>query len=104
MATTLQIKSQIASKFNITPDTMMFTRQFEQVAAGEAPKPSPWISYWNNEQRFRVAMHDDVAKQIKANPTIDTLAYKVETVPATASREAYTRFVLIIPTNVELTF
>lgn len=81
--------------------TLMLVRQMEQ----EHPEvPTVWLSHWDNDNRIRVTMHDDVLKTIKANPERADLALKSEIVPATAERKEYKRFVVITPLNVEATF
>lgn len=69
-------------------------------------KDTVWLSAWNNKARKRVTMHEDVLKAIKSEPNFNRLAVKEEVVearPATAdkpAREAYTRYVVITPTNI----
>jgi len=93
------IKSQIAAKAGIALPTLMLSRQKD-----ESGTEQPWLSHWDNDKRVRITMHDDVANKIKATPDFDGLAFKEEVVPANAERAAYTRFVVITPTSVVMTF
>lgn len=93
------VKQQIAAKAGIQLPTLMLSRQ-----KNEAGEEQPWLSHWDNEKRVRITMHDDVANTIKGDPTFDGLAFKEEVVAATNERAAYTRFVVITPTSVVMTF
>lgn len=93
------VKQQIAESTGIQLPTLMLSRQKDENAV-----PQPWLSYWDNDKRVRITMHDDVANKIAANPTFDGLAYKKELVAAKGERAEYTRFVVITPTSVVHTF
>lgn len=94
-----QIKAAIASSANISLPSLTLVRQFD-----EAKVPQPWVSHWDNDHRVRITMHEDVLKQIQANPEKAGLAFKKEEVLATQTRAAYTRFVIITPLHIEATF
>lgn len=93
------LKAAIAEKAGIKLPTLMLVRQLEEGTSN----PTPWLSHWDNDKRVRITLHEDVAKQIATTPTMDKLAFKYEVVPATPEREAYSRFVIITPTTVEMT-
>lgn len=95
------LKSAIAAKSGASLPTLMMVRQMEQ---DDATKPTPWLSHWDNDTRSRIAMHEDVFNLLKANPLIDTLAYKVAVKDATPETLAYTIYTVIIPAKVEGTF
>ena len=60
--------------------------------------PQPWVSHWDDTNRVRVTMHDDVYNIIVADKSFDKLAYKTSTVtPTDASKLPYTRIVIITP-------
>lgn len=88
--------------------TLMLVRQLEPIPEGAPidfkPVPTQWVSHWDNEKRIRVTMHEDVLKVLKANPSKNDLAIKKQEVLASDTREAYTRYVVIVPANVEATF
>jgi hypothetical protein len=92
-----EIKADIAKHDNIIIGSMPIQQQFEDV---ECTKPQPWFSYWNNDARLRVSMHQEVFEAIKADKSLNKLAYKREIVPAKADRPSYVRYVLIIPRNI----
>jgi hypothetical protein len=95
-----QIKADIAAKTKAPLTTLTMVRQLDQTTE----KPTEWLSHWDNDNRIRVTMHQDIFNEIKANPAKEGLAVKREDVPATDSRAAYTRFVVITPKNIEGTF
>jgi hypothetical protein len=102
-----EIKAEISLKAGIPSiGTLSLSRQFAEDSTPENPKPTEWLSYWNNEHRVRVIMHEDVAKQIATTPNFAALAVKpMEIVqPEDASKPPYKRFIVITPTNVEFTF
>lgn len=92
------IKLAIAKKAGIDLPTLALVRQMEE----DNITPTPWLSHWDNDNRVRIVMHEAVAKAI--TPTLDTIAFKYELVEATQTRAAYSRYVVIIPTSVEMTF
>jgi hypothetical protein len=93
------LKQQIATKAGIQLPTLMLSRQ-----KNEEGEEQPWLSHWDNDKRVRITMHDDVANKVKAEPAFDGLAFKEELVAATPERATYTRFVVITPTSVVMTF
>jgi hypothetical protein len=94
------IKTQIAQENSIALPHLVMVQQFEE----DGKTPAPWVSHWDNEKRLRITMHSDVFNRIKENPTDAGLALKKEVVPASAEREAYTRYVVITPQNIVGTF
>jgi hypothetical protein len=78
---------------------LMLVRQIN----AETAEPTPWVSHWDNDRRVRVTMHEDVLNQIKQNPDRLDLAYKTQPVTS-EGKQPYTRYVVIIPANVEATF
>lgn len=64
----------------------------------------PWISHWDNTNRVRVTMHDEVFNKIKENRDFDQLALKTEVVQATEERAEYTRHIVITPKQLLATF
>lgn len=64
----------------------------------------PWVSHWDNANRVRVTMHDDVFNAIKANPAFDLLAVKDAKVVETPGKAPYTRYVIITPKQLLATF
>ena len=93
------LKTAIAAKAGISLPTLMLVRQVD-----ENHVPQPWLSHWDNDSRVRITLHEDVAKAAATTPELDKLAFKYEEVPAEGERAAYKRFVVIIPTTVEMTF
>lgn len=41
-------------------------------------KPTEWLRYWNNKDRFAVVMHQDIVARIKENPNGTKYALKHE--------------------------
>lgn len=70
----------------------------------------PWLSHWDNVNRVRVTMPEEIFSMLKQNAAIEGLAYKYEQIaskPATATTAAtaaYHRFVIITPKDIEGTF
>lgn len=98
------IKSAIAKAANIQLPNLMLSRQLDITNNNE---PTEWLSHWDNENRVRVTMHQDVATKIKDDPTFNGLSYKKEVVAAhevagVGTIAEYTRFVVINPTSVEM--
>lgn len=83
--------------------TVMFTRQTDKL-----DQPTEWVSHWDNDKRIRVSMHRDVMGKIKADPNRTDLALKpaeiVNNTPEAleAGKKPYTRYIIIVPNNVEL--
>lgn len=105
-----ELKQAISAKAGIPVTTFTFIRQFAQGEDGNSDqtKPTEWVSHWDNDNRVRVTMHQDVMNTIKSNPAV-ALAFKYEEIPANGTpglvgyRAAYRRFVVITPANVEFT-
>lgn len=93
------VKAAISQREGINLQTLMLVRQLN-----EQNEPQPWLAHWDNDKRVRVIFHEEVAQKIKAEPTMNNLAFKYEEVPATDTRAAYKRYVVITPTSVEMTF
>lgn len=99
------VKTQIGKENNTVINHLVMVQQFKLDDSGkETEIPSEWVSHWDNDNRIRVTMHQDVFNKIKANPTDAGLALKKEVVPAKEGREAYTRYVVITPQNIVGTF
>lgn len=93
-------------------------RQYNKVIAkegdlnkdGSAAKPgdeievkSEWLSHWDNAGRVRVVFHEEIANKLKANPLMGGLALKpMEVVAAHGTVAEYRRYIVIMPTNIEL--
>ncbi len=93
------LKLAIAAATGISLPTLMLSRQIDLNNVEQ-----PWLSHWDNEKRVRITMHEDVANSIKANPTMETLAYKIEQVAEHEAVKPYTRVVVITPSSVIMTF
>lgn len=99
-----EIKTLIGSKLGITLGTLSMVRQFDQDPLDPTKTvASSWVSHWDNDHRVRVTMHEDIMAAIKADPTKADLAFKYEAVKP-ADKQAYHRFVIITPKDVEATF
>ena len=94
-----QIKEAIALNMGIKLPNIILVRQYD-----EDKEPQPWVSHWDNDNRVRITMHDEVYLRIKADVTKPGLAFKKQVLEATSERAAYTRFVIITPANVVDTF
>lgn len=97
----VDIKAAIAAKTGFPLPHLTMVRQMEQ---DKPEEKTEWLSHWDNDNRVRVVMHQDILESIKANPEMATLAFKYEEVPETTDRAAYKRFVVITPKNIEATF
>lgn len=100
-----QIKAAISAVTGHPLPFLQFTTQLDQ-----DKNPTPWVSHWDNINRIRVTMHEEVLKAIKDDLTFSGLAYKIEQVqpePDATTGEAkspYTRIILITPKNIVGTF
>lgn len=95
-----QIKTQIAATTGRPLPVLQLVRQF----AEDGETPQEWVSHWDNDNRIRVTMHEDILKTLKEDKDFDGLAVKHDSVPAEGERMAYERFVVITPRNIEATF
>lgn len=95
-----QIKQEISQKTGATLVALNMVRQLEE----DKVTPTEWTYHWDNSKRLRIAMHDDLLKQLKASPERNDLAYKTTAKEATTETEAYTIYTVIIPKNLEATF
>lgn len=115
------IKTQIATEQSISLPTLEMVRQFNQVPDPNDPtkmldEKAPWLSHWDNTNRVRVTMHEDVLARLKADPNANGLALKsykaldgkmlpyeiVEShVSNGANIDRYIRYVVITPANIE---
>ena len=95
-----QIKTEIATKCKVQLPNLVMVRQLN-----EQKEPTEWLSYWDNDSRLRITMHEEVFGKIKADPKNFTgMAIKKELVAATEDRDAYTRVIIITPKNIEAVF
>lgn len=94
-----QIKQELNAKTGVNFPSLSMVRQFDEEGVKQ-----PWLSHWDNDNRVRVVMHEEVFDAIKADASKSDLALKKEVVEATETRPAYTRFVVITPKNIEGTF
>lgn len=94
------IKAEIAKQTGANLSTLMLSRQKHP----ETGVDQPWLSHWDNDKRVRITMHDDVANKIANDLNFEGLAFKKEVVAKTDERAEYTRFVVIVPTSVVMTF
>lgn len=100
--TIADIKSAINAEMNSSITNLLLQVQKEQVAGSTVLAPTDWYSHWDNAFRIRVTMHKDVLLAIKSNPLRGDLVSKKQVVDATATRAAYTRYVVVIPAEVAL--
>jgi len=95
-----QIKAEIAAKCGVAVPNLVMVRQLT-----EDKQPTEWLSHWDNDNRIRVTMHEDVFKKIQADPKKCTgLAIKKSIEEATDERAAYTRIIVITPQHIVGTF
>lgn len=94
-----QIKAELQAKTSVPFPNLTMVRQYD-----ENEVKQPWLSHWDNDNRIRVTMHEEVFAVIVADPSKNDLALKREEIPATQERAAYTRFVVIVPKHIEGTF
>lgn len=92
-----QLKADINAKHGTKLTSLNMVRQFDETGKLK----QPWLSHWDNDNRVRITMHEDVLKQVQENPSMEGLAAKVEIVPETPERASYTRLVVITPKNIE---
>lgn len=95
-----QIKQEISQKTGAALVALNMVRQLEE----DKVTPTEWVYHWNDTKRLRIAMHNDLLKQLKDNPERNDLAYKTTVKEATPETEAYTIYTVIIPKNLEATF
>lgn len=96
----LQLKADITAKSGFPVGTLQFVRQF----AEDGVTPTEWVSHWDNTNRIRISMHQDVMETLRANPAFEGLAAKFETMPAKDDRESYDKFTIITPKHLEMAF
>lgn len=97
--TIAQIKAELSLKLKVSMVTLNMAQQLD-----EQDQPTEWISHWDNDNRIRVTMHEEVFATIKGNKSYDQLAYKLTVVEKKEEREAYTRVVVITPRHLLATF
>lgn len=100
-----QLKVAMSTKANSTLTSLSMIRQFEK----DGKTPSVWVSSWDDMNRVRVTMHEDIMNQLKNNPQFDGLAFKHKTVeehktPTGELVKAYQHLIVITPQNIEATF
>lgn len=99
------VKAQIGKENNTVINHLVMVQQFLLDKSGkETEIPSEWVSHWDNDNRIRVTMHQDVFNRIKNAPTEAGLALKKELVEAKPDKAAYMRYVVITPQNIVGTF
>lgn len=101
---TLQdIKTELGLKENTSIVKFNLARETE----ADNTTPTPWLAHWDNVGRFRIVLHEDLLATIKADPSMNNLAYKTQVVEGKESTDTqkatagYIRYVLIAPTNLE---
>lgn len=93
------IKLQVAADTNQVPVPVLnMVRQINQ----ETKEPTPWLTHWDNANRRRVVMHEEVFTKIVSDPTFNGLALKFEMVTPEAAegeeeKSPYSRHIVIIP-------
>jgi hypothetical protein len=103
-----EIKAAIAQETNVDQGSWMMARQMELGPDGKpTDKKTEWLSHWDDKNRIRVSMHQDVMEAAKTKN--GQLAYKRQEVAETKKadgsvRAAYVRYVIITPLNVEAVF
>lgn len=95
-----EIKQQVSVKTGSDIKTLMLVRQKEEATGND----TPWVAHWDNDNRVRISMHDDVLAKLQENKERKDLAYKLEEVVAEGDRKAYTRVVVITPNDVVATY
>lgn len=103
--TIAEIKAAINAKEGITLPTLAMTRQF----AEDKVTPTEWLSFWHDESRVRVTMHQDIKESLVKEVGKADLSFKREEIPAGKTktgeaRAAYVRYVIITPKHVEACF
>lgn len=98
------IKSEVARLTGI-PQTLpwMMIRQTDL-----QDQPNEWVTHWDNDNRIRVSMHQDVLGFLKTDSNTAELAYYKQDVPVGkhadgTERKPYVRFIVFRP-KVEATF
>lgn len=101
-----QVKAEIAAKAGIQLPNLQLVRQFDSNEDGTINEqaPQPWLSHWDNDNRVRVTVHEDILAELRADPNFSGLAVRKDMVEANATRAGYIRFVLITPKHIEATF
>jgi hypothetical protein len=93
-----EIKTQLQSE---NPNGNFSSLQMVQQKDSTTSELQPWFSYWCNKSRTRVTMHQDVFSEIQKKRDINTLVLKDgELVAASGDRAEYTRYIIVIPTNI----
>lgn len=70
----------------------------------ENKQPTQWISHWDNTNRVRVTMHEEVFNKIKDDKDFGGLAVKPVQEMTPEGKAPYKLFVVITPKNIEATF
>lgn len=66
--------------------------------------PTSWYSHWDNVNRVRVVMHEDIFNKLVENTSMEGLALKPMDTVTPEGKPPYTRFVVITPTSIEASF
>jgi len=99
-----EIKSVINVAEGSAINSLLMQNQKAVLPGTETEVATDWFSHWDDTKRVRVTMHKDVLVAIKGTPTRGDLVVKRQLVPATTTRAAYTRYVVVIPAEVEAVF
>lgn len=99
-------QSILQIKASIGVDTLVF---LQQPSSENKEVMTDWVAHWDDTNRIRVVMHNDVLAVAKADPTAPKFLLKKEAVAAHKSATGdlvaeYTRFVIITPRNIVATF
>jgi hypothetical protein len=120
-----EIKAAINAENSINITSLDMVRQFKDILAiggelkedGTTAQPGekikvkqPWLSHWDNANRIRITMHEEIFVKLMANKAMGGLAIKFEQIAAEPAkgdqeaRDAYKRYVVITPLHIEGTF
>lgn len=98
-----QVKEHISQKAGFTLVSLSLSRQMAEESTPDNPVPTEWLTHWDNENRVRVVMHQDVMEKIKSDLTFNSLAVKPMEIVEKEGVKPYKKFVVITP-NIEVTF
>lgn len=85
-------------KTKIGQPVLTMVRQLDETTK----EKTQWLSHWDNDNRVRVTMHEEVFNQILQDKDFGGLAFKTEIVKS-EGKQPYTRYVVITPKNIEAT-
>lgn len=104
------IKDIIKSTEGISALTLDMSRQMAKDATDATKEvPTEWFSYWNENPRFRLVMHEDVFIPLKADKSLQGLVLKyydkkVFDNVTPEGKAPYHRYVVTMPTSIEASF